>query len=143
MRHNRIVVGVGVVITKDDKILLIRRSREPARGKWAIPGGRVRFGEKLRDAAIREIEEETGLKIEITKLIDVVEIFTKKSNGDIKEHFIIVDYEGKIIGGELKASSDALEAKWIDKSEIHNYDLTESTIKFLQSHFLCLLNKNG
>ena len=130
----KIIVGVGVFIRENDKVLLVRRSRDPGKGKWAIPGGRLRFGEKIRDAAIREIEEETGLKIEITKLMDVVDIFTKDSKGRIKEHFVIIDFEGRVIGGELRASSDALEARWVDKASIHKYELTKSTAKFLQKY---------
>jgi len=130
----KIVVGVGVFIKENDKVLLVKRSREPGKGKWAIPGGRLRFGEKIRDAAIREIEEETGLKVEITKLIDVVDVFIKDPHGRLKEHFVIIDFEGKVVGGELRASSDALEARWVDKSNIHNYDLTESTAEFLRQH---------
>jgi mutator protein MutT len=130
----KIVVGVGVFIRKNDEVLLVRRSRDPGKGKWAIPGGRLRFGEKIRDAAIREIEEETGLKIEITKLMDVVDVFIRDSKGRIKEHFVIIDFEGRVIGGELRASSDALEARWVDKSSIHKYELTESTAKFLQKY---------
>jgi mutator protein MutT len=130
----KIIVGVGVFIRENDKVLLVRRSRDPGKGKWAIPGGRLRLGEKIRDAAIREIEEETGLKIEITKLIDVVDVFTKDFKGRIKEHFVIIDFEGKVIRGELRASSDALEARWVNKSLIHKYELTESTAKFLQQY---------
>ncbi len=134
MSSKKIVVGVGVFIRDNDKVLLIRRSRDPGKGKWAIPGGRLRFGEKVKDAAIREIEEETGLKIEITKLIDVVDVFTRDSKGKLKEHFVIVDFEGRVIGGELRASSDALEARWVNKSLIHEYELTESTAKFLKQY---------
>lgn len=134
MPSRKIVVGVGVFIKENDKVLLVKRSREPGKGKWAIPGGRLRFGEKIRDAAIREIEEETGLKVEITKLIDVVDVFIKDSHGRLKEHFVIIDFEGKVVGGELRASSDALEARWVDKSNIHNYDLTESTAEFLRQY---------
>lgn len=134
MLSKKIVVGVGVFIRKNDEVLLVRRSRDPGKGKWAIPGGRLRFGEKIGDAAIREIEEETGLKIEITKLMDVVDVFIRDSKGRIKEHFVIIDFEGRVIGGELRASSDALEARWVDKSSIHKYELTESTAKFLQKY---------
>jgi len=134
LSSKKIVVGVGVFIRDNDKVLLIRRSRDPGKGKWAIPGGRLRFGEKVKDAAIREIEEETGLKIEITKLIDVVDVFTRDSKGKLKEHFVIVDFEGRVIGGELRASSDALEARWVNKSLIHEYELTESTAKFLKQY---------
>jgi len=130
----KIIIGVGVLIKSDDKVLLVKRLRDPGKGKWSIPGGRLRFGEKVRDAAIREIEEETGLKIEITRLLDVVDIFVKDYKGKVKEHYVVIDFEGKVIGGELRASSDALEVKWVDISKIHEYELTDSTAKFLREY---------
>lgn len=130
----RIIVGVGVLLKSDNKILLVKRSREPGKGKWAVPGGRLRFGEKLMDAAVREVEEETGLKIEVTRLLDVVDLFVKDFKGKIKEHYVIIDFEGKVVGGELRASSDALDVKWIDISKIYEYELTDTTAYFLRKH---------
>lgn len=134
LTSKKIIIGVGVLIKSDNKVLLVKRLQDPGKGKWSIPGGRLKFGEKLRDAAIREIEEETGLKIEIVRLLDVVDIFVKDRKGKVKDHYVIIDFEGKITGGELKASSDASEVKWVDVSEINEYELTDSTAKFLREY---------
>ncbi len=103
------VVGVGAVIFRRGKILLEKRGNDPGKGQWSIPGGKVELGEKSEAAAIREVNEETGLNVQITGLIDVVDNLEFDENGRARYHFVIIDYVTKLKGGTLKASSDALE----------------------------------
>ena len=129
---NQPVVGVGVVIICDCKILLEKRKSEPGRGKWTIPGGLVELGEGAEQTVIREVMEETNLEVEQPKLVDVVNSITLDENGKIKYHFVIVDYFVKIKGGTLKAADDAAELRWVKFSEVENYDLTRSFREFFQ-----------
>lgn len=126
------IVGVGAVVICNGKILLEKRKGEPGRGKWTIPGGLVELGESVEQTVIREVEEETNLKVEQPKLIDVVNNITVDENGKVKYHFAIVDYFVKLEGGTLKAGDDAAELKWAKFDEVENHDLTESFRHFFQ-----------
>jgi len=126
------IVGVGVLINDGDRYLLIKRAAEPDAGLWSIPGGLVEVGEKVVEAAIREAEEETGLKVEICERLGVVDKMVKDLSGQLKYHFIIVDFLAKPISGTLKAMDDALEAVWVEKSEFKKYTLTPTLIELLE-----------
>ena len=112
------VVGVGVALVNDDQILLIKRGREPGRGLWAVPGGKVKLGEGLKEAARREMLEETGLDVEVGEVVWVGEFI------DEDHHLVLIDFDGIVIGGELSASSDADEARWVPMTEAKDYPLT-------------------
>jgi len=126
------IVGIGAVIVKDNKVLLIKRAGEPGRGLWSIPGGLVELGEKIKDAVRREVKEETGLDVKVDKIADVTEIITRDDNGKIKYHFVIVDFFAIPLGGELRPSSDALETKWVEFKELKKYHLTETVEKLFK-----------
>jgi ADP-ribose pyrophosphatase YjhB (NUDIX family) len=126
------IVGVGAIIICDGKILLEKRKNEPGKGKWSIPGGLVELGESATETAIREVREETSLEVEEPMLIDVVDNVTRDENGDIKYHFVILDYFVKFKGGVLRASSDAAELEWVQLSDVENYDLTKSFRGFFE-----------
>jgi len=126
------VVGVGAVIIKDGKILLEKRKSEPGRGKWSIPGGLVELGESVSQTVVREVAEETGLEVYAPELIDVVDNVVRDENGEVKYHFVIVDYFVKLKGGNMKASSDAEELQWVPLDEVEKYDLTKTFRAFIQ-----------
>ena len=129
---NQPIVGVGAVIICNGKILLEKRKSEPGRGKWTIPGGLVELGEGTEQTVIREVREETNLKVEKPELIDVVDNRSVDKNGKIKYHFVIVDYFVKLKGGTLKAADDAEELRWVTFDDVENYDLTKSFRGFFQ-----------
>lgn len=129
---NQPIVGVGAVIICNDKILLEKRESEPGRGKWSIPGGLVELGENTEQTVIREVKEETNLRVEQPKLIDVVNNITVDENNKIKFQFVIVDYFVKLKGGTLRAADDAAELRWVGFDEVENYDLTNSFREFFQ-----------
>ena len=105
---------VDGAILKDKKILLIKRKNEPFKEKWALPGGFVLYGEKVEDAVVREVYEETGLK---TKIRDIVGIYSDP-NRDPRGHTVTVVYFLDIQGGELKSSDDAFDAKFFDLNDL-------------------------
>ncbi|MEM2876193.1 MAG: NUDIX hydrolase, partial [Candidatus Bathyarchaeia archaeon] len=102
------------------------RHAPPKAGYYSIPGGLVEVGEEVQEAAKREVLEETGLIIEVERLIDVIDNIVRDEDGRVKYHYVIVDYLAKPIGGELKKSSDAADVKWVRFSELNNIELTES-----------------
>lgn len=101
-------------ILKDNKILLIKRRNEPFKGKWALPGGFVEYGEKVEDAVIREVFEETGLKTTIKVLIGIY----SDPNRDPRGHTITIVYLLDIKGGVLKGGDDAIDAKFFNFNEL-------------------------
>jgi len=112
------VVGVGVVLVEDGRILLIQRGREPGRGLWAVPGGKVRHGEPMKDAARREMREETGLEVEVGEVVWVGEFI------EDGHHLVLIDFSGTRTGGELRPGDDADDARWVALSEVAEYPLT-------------------
>jgi len=126
------IVGVGAIIICDGKILLEKRKNEPGKGKWSIPGGLVELGESVEQTVIREVKEETGLEVEKPEHIDVVDNITRDENGEIKYHFVIIDYFVKLKGGTMKAMSDAEELRWVTFDDVEKYDLTITFREFFQ-----------
>ncbi|MEM1564298.1 MAG: NUDIX hydrolase [Candidatus Bathyarchaeia archaeon] len=126
------VVGVGAIIICDGKILLEKRRGEPAKGKWSVPGGLVELGETAEEAVVREVKEETGLDVADPELIDVVDNIVRDENGEVKYHFVIIDYFVKLKGGEMRAADDAEELRWVPLGEAEKYDLTKTLRAFLQ-----------
>jgi len=126
------LVGIGAIIICNGKILLEKRKGEPGRDKWTVPGGLVELGESAEQTVMREVKEETNLKVEQPELVDVVNSVTTDENGKIKYHFVIVDYFVKLKGGTLKVADDAAELRWVEFSEVENYDLTRSFREFFR-----------
>ncbi len=121
------LVGVGAVVINNGKILLVKRANEPGKGKLSIPGGMVNAGEDPGDAVIRELEEETGLKGVVTLLLGVYQYVERDDEGNVKYHFILLDYLVDVKEGSPKASSDAAEVLFIDLKEALNMNVTETT----------------
>lgn len=128
-------VGVGGVIIKDGKILMIRRAFEPGAGMWSIPGGMVEVGEKLSDACAREVEEETGLEVEILELINVFDMIDKDDQGKVQYHYVLVDFLAKPVGGEERISAEATEMKWVTHQEAKSMDMTRTARKAIEELF--------
>jgi 8-oxo-dGTP diphosphatase len=112
------LVGVGVVLVEDGRILLVQRGREPAKGMWAVPGGKVTKGEKLREAAAREVLEETGLAVEVGDVIWAGEHISAHG------HIVLIDFLGSVVGGDLTPGDDADSAEWVSLDETDAYPLT-------------------
>jgi ADP-ribose pyrophosphatase YjhB (NUDIX family) len=121
---DRPYVGVGAVIVRDGQVLIVKRKYDPLAGQWSLPGGGVELGETLEASVAREMLEETGLDIEIGPVIEVFDRITRDERGEVRYHFVLVDYLCWPIGGELHASSDVADARFVDPSELPQYNLT-------------------
>lgn len=120
------LVGASVVIRKKNSVLLVKRANEPGRGLWGVPGGLVNVGEKVYDAALREVKEETGLTVKIEGILDVVDYISRDSEDKVQYHYVIVDFLGHPISGRLRASSDSLDSRWVDMKNVKNYKMTRT-----------------
>lgn len=122
----RPLVGVGGIVFKDGKVLLIKRGSQPSYGKWSIPGGLVEVGETVADACVREVFEETGLVVKVKELVDVVDYIEYDEDGRVRFHYVIVDFLVEPVGGVLKAGADALDARFVWLTELKGYELTRT-----------------
>ena len=128
------IVGVGAVIwNADNHIVLIRRGTEPRLGEWSIPGGKLEWGEGLREALLREVLEETGLGVEIENLIDVVDSITRDPAGAVLRHYVLVDFTARHVAGTLRSGSDAAEARWVPYERIGEYALWTETRRIIDT----------
>ncbi len=128
------VVGIGVVIVHQGKIVLIKRGNEPAKGKWTVPGGLVELGEPMEKTVIREAKEETCLDVENPRLVDVVTQVELDTEGKVKYHYVIIDYLVQVRSGNIQAASDAVELHWVPFDEVENFDLTASFRLFFRNN---------
>ena len=124
---NRPLIGVGVVVFKGDRVLLIRRGKPPREGQWSLPGGRQRLGERVADAAAREVAEEAGIQIDVGGLVDVVDSITRDTAGAVQYHYTLVDVVAEWRGGEAIAGHDAAEIAWADPNDLAPYGLWQET----------------
>lgn len=118
----RPIPGVGVAVVDHGRVLLVQRGRDPGRGLWAVPGGKVELGERLVDTARREVKEETGLEVEVG---DVVWVGESIGPGDPPEwHFALIDFRGSVVGGALAPADDAADVGWFTLDEARRLPLT-------------------
>lgn len=125
------MVGVGVVVWKDETVLLIQRGKPPRAGAWSLPGGRQELGETTREAGVREVLEETGIKIEIKDLIDVVDTINRDDSGRVRMQYTLVDYWAEWKSGEPTASTDAADARWVHPEDLPDYNLWDETLRVI------------
>ncbi|HRR40196.1 MAG TPA: NUDIX domain-containing protein [Syntrophales bacterium] len=130
-------VGVGAVVFRDGRVLLVKRGNPPGKGQWAIPGGLVERGETLQEAAEREIREETGLIIRAGKPFYTFDIIQRGENGRIEFHYVIVDMAADYVGGAPQAGDDAVDARWVSAGELGSLQVTPTTLDLLKEIRFC------
>ncbi len=125
-------VAAVVFIVQDGRVLMVRRSVDPQMGKWALPAGYIDYGEDPREAAVREVREETGLKVRITRLIDVL---GPDAAGEGSATIVIL-FEGQVIGGTLTAQDDIDRAAFFAPHEIPHDEVAFESTRLLLARWL-------
>lgn len=125
-------------MVSDDRLLMVRRGRNPGAGKWSIPGGRVEPGEAPEQAVVRELVEETGVRGECEALLGSLE----RRGPD--HHFVILDYLVRLVGAEDPvAGDDAAEVAWVPLGEVTGRALVEGLGRFLEAHGVIVANETS
>jgi ADP-ribose pyrophosphatase YjhB (NUDIX family) len=132
------LVGVGSIIIENDRVLLVKRAHPPIQGQWSIPGGVLEVGELIRDAAIREAGEETGLIVEPGELLGVYDRILRNPEKRVQYHYVLIDFLCRVVGGEMQAASDAAEVRWFMREELPALTLAEDTQDVIQKGFASL-----
>ncbi|MDE2006417.1 MAG: NUDIX hydrolase [Rhodospirillales bacterium] len=116
-------MGIGLVVLKPGRVLLIRRAKPPNIGAWSLPGGAQELGETVEQAARRELAEETGIEVGALHLAAVVDNIRPDREGRLRYHYTIIDYAARWIAGEPRAGSDVGEAIWAPLDALAPYAL--------------------
>lgn len=125
------VPAVGAVVLHEGAVLLVRRGRAPARGVWAVPGGRIELGETLAEAAEREVREETGVSVRAGEPIWSFDSVIRDEEGRVSFHYVIVDLLADYVAGEPRAQDDALEARWARPEDFPGLLVSRPTLDLL------------
>lgn len=131
----RPLIGVGAIIIENDRVLLVKRAHPPIQGQWSIPGGVLEVGEMVREAAIREAREETGLIVEPGELLGVYDRILHDPEKRVQYHYVLIDFLCRVTGGQLQAATDAAEVRWFKRDELPALNLAEDTQDVIQKGF--------
>jgi 8-oxo-dGTP diphosphatase len=118
-------VGVGAVVLREGRVLLVRRAGRPSWGKWSLPGGLVELGETTAEAVCREIAEECSCQIRLVGVCGVIDRIVRDAEGRVRYHYVLVDYLAYTDSDEIVAGSDAGEACWMPIDRVDELDVTE------------------
>ncbi len=129
---DRPYVGIGIVVLRGDEVLLVQRAKPPVRHAWSIPGGAQEIGETVREAALRELKEETALDAEIIGLIDVVDGITRDEDDRVRFHYTLVDFAAEWRAGEAVAASDVAAVRWAPLETIDGEGLWHETLRIIR-----------
>jgi len=129
------LVGVGAIIIEDSRVVLVKRAHPPLQAEWSIPGGVLEVGELVRDAAIREAREETGLTVEPGELLGVYDRILRSPDERVQYHYVLIDFLCRRVAGDVAAASDASEVRWYTREELPALRLAEDTLDVIRKGF--------
>lgn len=125
-------VGVGAVIWREDRLLLVRRGNPPRQSEWSLPGGAQHVGETVREACLREIKEETHLDVTIENLIDVIDGIFEDDDGKVQHHYTLIDFKARWLSGTAKPGDDVTEVRWVAPTDLADYALWQETERIIR-----------
>jgi ADP-ribose pyrophosphatase YjhB (NUDIX family) len=127
------VVGIAGVVIHNGSLLLIQRGSDPGYGMWSIPGGKLKFGESLREGVEREIREECGIDVVAGDVLGVFDLIEHDDDGSITFHYVLIDLEARYRGGEIRAGSDALDVRWVPFRDVRSLPLQQRLSEFVET----------
>ncbi|MCP5082615.1 MAG: NUDIX hydrolase [Alphaproteobacteria bacterium] len=125
------VLGVSIACWRGDEVLLAKRGKAPSKGLWSLPGGHVELGERLADAALRELGEETAVAAEIEGLATTLDIIRHDETGAVSTHYVIAVFKALWLEGEACAGDDAAAVQWRRAHDLADLEMTPGTADLL------------
>jgi 8-oxo-dGTP diphosphatase len=122
----RVRDGASIAVFKDRKVLLVKRACPPFAGLWSLPGGKREGTEAPREAARRELKEETGIEADVEGVVDMVKIPRDEEDSSGTTYRLTVFY-GRPTGGSLRPGGDAVAAEWVHLDDVEALPMTEGT----------------
>ena len=132
---DRPIVGVGAVIIRENRVILVKRASPPLQGEWSLPGGVVELGETLRAAAEREAREETGLIVKAGEVVEVLDRIIPGDRGAPQYHYVLIDFVCTVQGGELLAGGDAADVRWAVESDLAQFKVEQPAVQVIRKGF--------
>jgi 8-oxo-dGTP diphosphatase len=130
---DRPVVGVGAIVWRGERVLLIRRGRPPRLGQWSLPGGAQQLGETLEEAIRREVREETALELARVSFLTTVDLVERDPAGRVRYHYTLVDFSAEADGGDPIAGDDAAAVAWFEPDELTGLGLWSETVRVIEA----------
>lgn len=128
----RPIVGIGAVVWRGERVLLIRRGKPPRLGQWSLPGGALRLGETLAEGIAREVLEETGLTLARAELLTTVDLIERDDAGAVRFHYTLVDFTAEAPEGEAIPGDDASAVGWFTLAEVRELGLWSETVRIIE-----------
>ena len=125
-------LGASACVWRGSQVLLVQRGKAPAEGLWSLPGGHVEWGETSRQAAERELQEETGITASLDLRADVFDAIRRDDQGDVQSHYVISVFTGHWISGEARAGDDARAVRWIGLEGLAHLDMTANAAAIIR-----------
>lgn len=123
--------GASIAVFKDRRVLLVKRGRAPFAGLWSLPGGKTEGGEAPREAACRELREETGIEADVEGVVDTVRVAAEDDGSGNGVTYRLTVFYGRPAGGSLKAGGDTEAAEWVHLDDVEALPMTPGTAELI------------
>ena len=137
----RPILAVSAAIIRDGKVLIVRRARPPAGGLYTLPGGGVEPGETLFEAVMREVREETALKVEPVGIAGYREAIGRDAAGRVERHYVILPFAARWLAGEPVLNEELSEAMWLDPPDIACLETTAGLAEIIAAAMTLLASR--
>lgn len=137
---DRPFVGIGCVVWKGSEVMLVKRGKPPGLGEWGLPGGAQEIGETVFAAAVREVQEETGIVAEPLSVITVVDMIRHDAEDAVQFHYTIIEIAARYVSGEVMAGDDVVDARFVAADQVRKLAAWDEVERVVQLSGLLLLS---
>jgi len=136
------ILGVSIAVFREGRVLLSTRTKPPSTGVFSLPGGRVEAGENLEETALRELEEEVGVKAKIIAFNRFVEMIAPQAGSEMRQHYVVLSFVGTWISGEGSPGPEAGEVLWAEPRQLVHLNTSPHLDAVVEDAFRILRSKN-